>query len=174
MIHDVLAATRSRSAIRAMRFGGMMLLAMGVLTAAAAQMLTVQVKETALRDRPSYLSPPLAQLTYGERVDVVDERGEWKRVTAGERTGWVHGSALARRRVDWAAGETEAQAAASQDELALAGKGFNADVEAAYRDQAEQLDFSVMDEMEEQEVDVRTLTRFLREGGTTRLLESTP
>jgi len=128
------------------------------------QRMLVQVKESPLRSSPSFLSTPTATVGYGDRVQVVETRGAWRRVRIVGHTGWLHESALTTRRMVLRAGGEEAEAAATSEELALAGRGFNRDVERAYR-QEERLDYHWVDRMEKMRVSEQDKIRFLEEGG---------
>jgi hypothetical protein len=138
------------------------------LAALAAQQLSVQVRETALRQRPSYLGPAAADLAYGTRLDVLETRGPWHHVrTPDGRTGWVHDSALSERTIDLGSGASDAEVAADSDELALAGKGFNEQVERAYREGNQQVDYTWVDRMSLWHVSSAESRRFLERGQIT-------
>ena len=76
----------------------------------------------------------------------------------------MHTSALSAKRIVLVAGQEEARTAASNDELALAGKGFNADVEAAFKARNKAIDFSWIDRMEAMRIAPSALQAFLRAG----------
>ncbi len=132
----------------------------------AAETLSVQVRSADVRTTPSFLATVAGALAYGQRVAVDERSGSWVRVRTedGRLTGWVHNSALTRSVVTLRPGETPAQAASS-GELALAGKGFNADVEKQFRAANRNVDFSWVDRMERQAVPPARLAAFLAEGG---------
>ena len=140
------------------------------LAALAAQQLSVQVRESRLRDKPSYLGAATVAVAYGDRVDVLEERGPWRRVrTAAGESGWLHESALTERKLTAASGDRDAQAAADQSELALAGKGFSPEVEEAFRKKNADLDFAWVDSMATWKVTPEQAAAFLaagRVGGT--------
>ena len=127
----------------------------------------VHVRSTAVRERPSFLGRVVGRLAYGDRLQVVGRSGPWRRVHGDlpEVAGWVHASALTPRRVVLQAGEEDVEAAASNEELALAGKGFNQEVEAEYKSRHRDLDFTWVDRMERIVYDAGELERFLRRGG---------
>jgi uncharacterized protein YgiM (DUF1202 family) len=135
------------------------------LAALAAQQLSVQVRETRLRDKPSYLGAAASAVTYGDRVEVLEERGPWRRVRTGDgRTGWLHESALTERKLALSSGDRDAQAAADQSELALAGKGFGPEVEDAYRKKHAGVDFAWVDTMATWRVTPEQSAAFLAAG----------
>ena len=53
---------------------------------------------------------------------------------------------------------------ASGDELALAGKGFNSDVEAAFKAGNKEIDFTWVNRMEKMKVSPAAVEKFLRQG----------
>jgi hypothetical protein len=61
-------------------------------------------------------------------------------------------------------GASNVQAAADSDELALAGKGFNKQVEGAFRSKNPHMDFTWVDKMEAMEVSQEEIQRFLEDG----------
>jgi len=136
-----------------------------VAVAAAPKMLSVQVREGQARAAPTFLSAVVATLAYGERVEAREERDGWTRVIlpkGGE--GWMHTSALTPKRIVLQSGGADAKRAASGDEIALAGKGFNAQVEAEYKARHRDVDFTWVDRMEKYEVPPQRLASFVREG----------
>ncbi|MEW6720857.1 MAG: SH3 domain-containing protein [Thermodesulfobacteriota bacterium] len=135
--------------------------------AAAAKSMSVQVKKGDLRATPAFLGKIVATLSYGDRVEVLEQKNAWFRVSpAGKNvTGWMHSSALTEKRIVLKAGARDTQAAASGGELALAGKGFNADVEAEFKAQNRAIDFTWIDRMQAMEVPQDRIVTFLKEGG---------
>lgn len=139
--------------------------AMG-LEASARDRMSVQVREGQLREQPTFLGRVIATVEYGDRVGVQETRGPWVRVSARDHEGWIHESALTRKRIVLAAGDEDVGPAAARDEIALAGKGFSAEVEREYRVQHRELNFPQVDRMErEWDLPVDRIMRFLREGG---------
>lgn len=131
---------------------------------ASAAPMSVQVREAPVRAAPSFVSPVTATLAYADRVEVLETRGAWSKIARGAGSGWVHASALSAKRVVLAAGREQARAAASDDELALAGKGFNADVEAAFKARNKTVEFAWIDRMEAMRVAPSALQAFLKAG----------
>jgi uncharacterized protein YgiM (DUF1202 family) len=135
---------------------------------AAAQQLSVQVKETQIRAKASFLGASVATLGYGARVTVVEDKGAWVRVRDDKgKEGWVHRSALTEKKVKLSSGGKDAATGAGTDELALAGKGFSAEVEDAFKEQNAQLDFTWVDRMESWVVSPDDARRFLAAGEVT-------
>lgn len=142
-----------------------LLLILGTAAGAAGKTLRVGVKDGPLREQPSPFGKIVVTLHYGDAVEVVEERGAWLRVKSGTRGGWMHATALAAKTSALQAGAGNVKAGASASELTLAGKGFNAQVEAEYRQRNRQLDFAAIDRMEAVRIEPAELQRFAREGG---------
>jgi uncharacterized protein YgiM (DUF1202 family) len=144
---------------------GALLLASALAFGQAKQM-SVQVKETQIRATPSFLGRILGVLSYGDRVTVLAEQSGWARISlpSGKGEGWVNLSALSPKRIVLKSGSQEVASGASSGEVALAGKGFNREVEAEYRDE-KQLDYTWIDRMEGFRVSPEQVLAFLQQGG---------
>jgi len=131
----------------------------------AARSMSVQVREGQLRSRASFLGTVKATVAYGDRVTVQQTQAGWAQVTtASGTTGWIHESALTRKRVVVGSGMSDARIGASGEEVALAGKGFSEEVEAAYKKQNKQIDYTWVDWMGGVKVSEAQIRRFLKQG----------
>jgi SH3-like domain-containing protein len=133
---------------------------------AAEKMMSVSVKETPLRATPTFLGKIVTVLQYTDRVEVLEERSGWARVSlSGMRSmqGWVHMSALSKKNIVLQAGDSNVQQSASSSEVALAGKGFNEQVEAEYQQQ-NNLDYTMVDRMEQFTVSTEEILLFIEQG----------
>jgi uncharacterized protein YgiM (DUF1202 family) len=134
-------------------------------TMASADQMSVTVRETQLRANPAFLGQVLSVLAYGDPVEVLQEQGPWFRVETGSnQRGWVHSSALTTKRIVLESAARDGSTGASGTEVALAGRGFNQEVENRYKSE-EGLDFSGVDRMEGYEFPPEVLLAFLEEGG---------
>jgi len=134
--------------------------------AASANQMSVQVQTGQLRETPSFLGRVVSTVSYADRVTVVGKQGAWSQVQHTDgKTGWIHESALSRERIVLRAGAQDVSRTATGEELALAGKGFNSQVEADFRDKNRTIDFTWIDRMETYKVAETEIVRFLREGG---------
>ena len=140
---------------------------MVVAVGATGQMKSVSVKETALRMAPMPFGRILATLRYGDQVTVEKEVNGWLQVREQRKgsQGWVHLSALTGKRIVLQAGEGDVAAAASGEELALAGKGFNRQVEASFKERNRELDYAAVDRMETAVISTALSEEFIRNGG---------
>ena len=127
--------------------------------------MSVMVKETQARVKPSYLGKVLAVLSYGERLRVNETSNSWCKITLPDESGegWVQQSALTKKTIVMNAGDKDIEQYASSDDVVLAGKGFNEQVENQYK-QDNNIDFSLIDEMEQNIIDVEEMEAFLMQG----------
>ncbi len=132
----------------------------------AQKTLSVQVKEGEIRATPSFLGKIVTKAAYGDRVNLMEDRGPWKKVSfrSGKVQGWMHSSALTTKRIALQAGQADVRTGATQDELALAGKGFNEQVEASFRKQNKNLDYTWINRMETFRVSPELMRSFLATG----------
>ncbi len=132
--------------------------------AAAAKVMSVSVRDGQVRETPSFLGKIVGKATYGQSVDVGQEQGDWAKVTLpGGVSGWMHRSALTTGKLALSSGQGTA-GGVSGKEMALAGKGFSAEVEADYR-RSHGGDFAAVDAMERIKYDPAQLLAFLSQGG---------
>ena len=140
-----------------------LLLTAALVPAQTSEQMSVTVKETQVRATPSYLGRILAVLAYGDRVEVLAEQNGWAHVRAAGGQGWVHLSALTSKQIVLQSGSQTVGTGASSSEVALAGKGFNQEVEDKYR-QDNDLDYTWVDRMDGFTVTPEEVLAFLAEG----------
>lgn len=137
-----------------------------VLTASAsAEWMSVQVQTTQLRESPSYLGRVLATVSYTDRIEVLERQRGWAQVRASGTLGWVNESALTKKQLRLVSGAADVERSASGEEIALAGKGFNSQVEADFKAKNREVDFTWIDRMETFKVSEQEIGSFMREGG---------
>lgn len=136
------------------------------ITVEAQKTMSIQVKEGQLRATPSHLGKIVARASYGDRVTVLEEKGDWKKVSAagGKAQGWVHNTALTSKKIALKAGRSNVGSSVSGDEIALAGKGFSEEVESQYRKSNKNLDYTWIDRMEAMKVSPEQMEHFI-DGG---------
>jgi uncharacterized protein YgiM (DUF1202 family) len=133
----------------------------------AADQMSITVKQTPVRDKPSFLGKTLGALVYADRVTVLDRSTKgWVKVVGpdGKLQGWVSASALQTKQLVLAAGSENVQQSASSGEVALAGKGFNETVEKEYKADGK-LDYTWVDYMGKLDVTPDQLSAFISRGG---------
>ena len=130
--------------------------------------MSVKVKVTQVRSAPSYVGKILLVLNYGDRVTILEKKADWVRVSvpAKKVEGWVNVSSLQEKEIVLAAGSADVQKSASSGEVALAGKGFNKEVEAQYKSE-NGIDYTWVDRMEAFVVTQAQVSAFLAQGSLT-------
>ena len=142
------------------------IMASAVMTASAATM-SVQVKDAPVRATPSFVGQVIGALAYGDQVEIQQTQGAWSKVAGAGVSGWMHTSALSSKKIVLAAGQEQTKVAASGDELALAGKGFNSDVEAQFKAGHKDIDFTWINRMETIRIPAQEMQVFLKDGDVT-------
>jgi hypothetical protein len=123
----------------------------------------VAVKTASLKSSAWFFAPSLEPtLAYGTAVNILDVSGQWVEVqsTSPEVRGWIQTTSLTSKRIT----ATSSATSASAKEIALAGKGFNEEVENTYRSENTNLDYSPVDEMEKLVIPKELLKNFIDEG----------
>ena len=130
------------------------------------KIMSVQVKKTDIRSSPSFLGKILTEVSYGDRVEVHKKERAWNMVslTGTDIKGWIHASALTSKRIVLKPGTSDVKKAATSDEVALAGKGFNKEVEREFSVRNPKIDLSLIDRMEKIVISQDQIRRFLTEG----------
>ncbi len=137
----------------------------GITAFADQNMMSITVREAPVRATPSFLGRILTTLAYGDRVQVLSTRGDWVQVAlpSGNGNGWLAASALTQKEIALKSGGNVSQGASSS-EVALAGKGFNEQVEQQYQKETN-LDYSEVNLMEKDTIPPDKLIAFLKAGG---------
>ena len=150
---------RSRKLVLALALA----LCLGTAWAIAAKVMSVSVRDGQVRETPSFLGKIVAKAGYGQSVDVLEEQGDWSKVTLpGGVAGWMHKTALSTDKLAMSGGSA-APGSVSGKEMALAGKGFSAEVEADYK-RSHGGNFAAVDAMEQVRYDAAALIAFLSKG----------
>lgn len=128
--------------------------------AATAGTITVLVQETALRKRPQSYSPSVGTARLGQKFESAGlESGFYK-----TDSGYIHSSAVTTRKASVSGGDGVG-GSATAEEVTLAGKGFNAQVEKSYGSKNGSANFAAVNAMERRSVSENQLFDFLRAGG---------
>lgn len=129
-----------------------------------AESVWVKVKSTKVFDRDSSRGKKIALISYGTELEVLGKSGKYLKITIADNgeqetvswVGWVESKNTSSRVL-------KTSSSANAKEIALAGKGFNAEVEGLY-EQETGLDFSRVDAIESIIIDIDELTDFIEEG----------
>jgi uncharacterized protein YgiM (DUF1202 family) len=125
------------------------------------QTVYVTARSLPLKSGTGFFAQTLGTLGYGDSVTVLQLNGRWAQVEyRGQTTitGWTAQTNLTTKRI--VAGGTST---ASFREVAMAGKGFNEEVENAYRETSS-ADFDAVDLVETHRVSDEDLRNFIEEG----------
>jgi hypothetical protein len=131
--------------------------------AAAAETVTVIVKKTSIRRDRQFYAPTVAEAALGDSFTVLAREKGWVKVNAGAGEGWLHESAVTAKKVA-ASAQGPAGGTVDAQDVALAGKGFNPQVESEYRKKNPQADFAAVDRMEKLGAGDKAVAAFLSEG----------
>jgi len=144
-----------------------MLFSLSCLPATAAETLQVTTRENAVRSDCRFFAPVRLKVSLGDRLTVKGRKGDWYLVSAKGVNGCIHKSAVEARNFA-AAGRGAASGGTSADEVSLAGKGFNPQVEAGYRKSNKNLNYAAVDEIVRFKVSEKNLELFVLQGGLTQ------
>lgn len=93
--------------------------------------MSVQVRSSTVRSTPNYLSSATGKLGYGQQVSISEEQGNWCRIESP--SGWVPKNDLTKHKVAMNPDQKFSGSGGRHDEVALAGKGFNPQVEQQFK-----------------------------------------
>jgi len=130
-----------------------------------AETLSVVTRENALRADCSFLSTVKSRLNYGDQLEVVSRDGDWVKVRYKNIKGCIHKGAVTEQKVNLSGVKASKSSSASEEEVALAGKGFNPQVEDSYKRKHSELDFAKVDRIEKFKVPEDELIIFIKNGG---------
>jgi hypothetical protein len=133
----------------------------------AAETVRVITRENAVRQQCKFYSPVRAKVRYNDPLTVQSRSGDWYKVSFRGVSGCIHKSAVVAGTYRLSGGAGGRGGGASADEVSLAGKGFNPQVEAAYKGKHPGLSFRSVDEVERYKVPDETFQAFLGKGGLT-------
>jgi len=123
--------------------------------------LFVSVKTLTLKSGTGYFADNKGTLNYGDRVTVLSVNGKFAEVRSAATpslTGWTATSNLSAKQIVSSNANTT-----SAKEVALAGKGFNQEVENAYKTKGK-ANYADVDKVETQSIKETDLKKFLEDG----------
>jgi len=120
----------------------------------------VSVKTIDLKSSTGMFAGTVATLNYGDEVTVKQVNGKYLEVTASgsSSTGWAASEKFSTKKI-----VTGSQTVTSAKEIALAGKGFDQEIENTYSAQ-KQIDFENVDKVEAITADETELMLFIEKG----------
>ena len=138
-----------------------LLLAANVATAASVIVIT---QEAMLRKDKHFFAAVVARVPHGKSLHVLGSEGDWLRVYYQETYGWLHNGEVKQQVFDLSGLTAQSSGGATQDEVALAGKGFTPEVEKALRKNNPKMRFHLVDKVESSRVSNENLRVFLKKG----------
>jgi Bacterial SH3 domain len=135
-----------------------------ISSVAAAATVKVITQEAMIRTDKRFFSPALVRAPFGAALQELGREGDWFRVNYQGKEGWIHKSAVQEQKFQLsslAGGQPEE---ASRDEVALAGKGFNPEVEKAFRDKNPKMRYDLVNQVQAYRVEEQKLQAFIRAG----------
>jgi len=146
-------------------------IAAATIAFAASKTVTVLVKQTSIRADKQFFAKTIATANRLDELELIETQGGWLKVNFKGKTGWVHASAISVKKAPEKKkggfslfGKEDDPAKVSQDEVAMAGKGFNEQVEDSYKKKNPKLDFAAVDKMEKVTADQDKLAAFVKDG----------
>ena len=131
---------------------------------AGAESLRVTTRDNAVRSECRFFAPVKLKVSLGDMLTVKGRKGDWYLVSAKGVNGCIHKSAVESRTFS-ASGRGGAGGGTSADEVSLAGKGFNPQVEAGYRKSGKNLNYTAVDEILKLTASEKSLETFVLQGG---------
>ena len=130
---------------------------------AATQTVTVIVKKASIRRDRQFYAPTIAEALLGESFKVQERGGGWVKVGTKSGDGWLHETSVTAKRVAVSsAGPDDGKV--DERDVANASKGFNPQVESAYRKKNPTANFAAVDRMEKLEANDSAVQSFVAEG----------
>lgn len=126
--------------------------------------VSISVRSTQLRANPGHLAQVVGQLSYADQVEVLEVGQDFYRVSSPEGQGWIHRSAVSEDEIVLEASGEDVERSADDREVALAGRGFNEEVERRYGSE-QGLSFDGVDRMESRRREGEAIRAFIEGGG---------
>lgn len=130
-----------------------------------AETVRVITKENYLRDNCRFFSPIKANLKYGDTLEITSTEGDWYRAKFRNINGCIHKTAVDQRAVPTTTGFVSGRQTATEQEVALAGKGFTPEVESAFKKKHPDMKYNLVDAIERYKTDEKRVFEFIRMGG---------
>lgn len=141
------------------------LLTVLVHTADAADTARVIIKESAIRAECRFFSPVRMKVKYNDTLEIISQKGDWFTVKFKNTQGCIHRSSIEEKTFKLSGLLGSRSQSASSDEVSLAGKGFNPQVENSYKKKHPDLDFRTIDRIGEYTASEGEIQNFIVSGG---------
>ena len=135
-----------------------------VASVAVAATVKVITQEAVIRKDKRFFAPALVRAPFGAALEELGKEGDWFRVNYQGQEGWIHKSAIQEQKFQLSSLAGGQADEASRDEVALAGKGFNPEVEKAFRDKNPKMRYDLVNQVQAYRVEEQKLQAFIRAG----------
>ena len=126
--------------------------------------ISVKVKDTKLRSAPKVWASGVADLKFGDTLQVVGTDASWFKVkTAKGQEGFIHPAAVTDRKIVLSSSKVASTKVDSAD-VVLAGKGFNQEIERAYARDNPGNNFKKVDQVGAVKISESEMRAFLKAG----------
>lgn len=122
-------------------------------------------KENALREQCKFFSAVKARVQYADVITVISKEGDWYRASFKGIEGCIHKNAIEEKSFTLSGISGTEKRSATTTEVALAGKGFNPQIEASYRHNHPDMNFRAVDLIERSAISETDLLDFINRGG---------
>lgn len=122
----------------------------------------VSVEKAALKSGTSIFAKECGEVFYGDAVVVLEEKGKWTKVQGvsdSSISGWISRSSITTKKII----VSENKVSASAEELALAGKGLTAEIEAEYKKNGNG-NYEAVEVLEKNEISFTRVLDFMKSG----------
>src|SRR3989337_247637 len=101
---------------------------------------------------------------YNDVLEVISKEGDWYQVKFKGVQGCIHKSSIEKKSISLSKLVGSEKQSTSGDEVALAGKGFNPQVETLYKKENTHLNFQAVDRIENYNISESKLIQFIQSG----------
>jgi hypothetical protein len=137
---------------------------LALASVAVAARVKIVTQEATIRKDKRFFAPAVAAVPYGTVIEELDRQGDWLRVSYQGKQGWLHASAVSQQKLDLSGFAGQRADETSREEVALAGKGFTPQVEAAMREKNPSMRYDLVDRIQGYAVPEGELLAFLQAG----------
>jgi len=132
----------------------------------SAESVTIITKENAIREYCKFFAPVKANVKYNDKLDILSQQGDWLKVRFIKAEGCIHKTAVESKTASLVNLPLSGSSGrVSENEAALAGKGFTPQVEASYRAKHPEMKYYLVDKVEAINVPDKDLALFINSGG---------
>jgi hypothetical protein len=125
----------------------------------------VQVRESVVRIKPMFFSPPVTSVRYGDAVGKISQDAGWTLVSFKGKQGYLPTTTLTPSKIILS-GRSSGKVMADASDVVLAGKGFSKEVEENYKRVGKGIRYDLVDRVEKQcRVNTSEVKAFVSQGG---------